>query len=189
MGIVTWFYLTDRPEDAAWLTAEEKHWIAHGLLSEKEHKRAAGTLKLAPSDPSPDVAFLKRSVCSSMVLGGRFVFWLPATIRIRRTLPIISRGDVVVSPALRPRKLLRIGALGWSSDRAVNGNGMLRAHVPAGGFFALSTLPNQGFAQLTIVAMFDGERVYLFLGAPLWALPTLLPGESAAATTGVGGSW
>ena len=25
-GIVTWFYLTDRPEQANWLTAEQRRW-------------------------------------------------------------------------------------------------------------------------------------------------------------------
>ena len=27
LGIVTWFYLTDRPDKADWLTAEQKAWL------------------------------------------------------------------------------------------------------------------------------------------------------------------
>src|ERR1700716_3274179 len=34
LGIVTWVYLTDRPEKADWLTAEQKAWLAAKLQAE-----------------------------------------------------------------------------------------------------------------------------------------------------------
>src|SRR6187397_3654598 len=34
LGIVTWFYLTDRPEKAHWLTSEQKAWLAERLQAE-----------------------------------------------------------------------------------------------------------------------------------------------------------
>src|ERR1700743_678855 len=34
LGIVTWFYLTDRPEHASWLSAEQKAWLAARLDAE-----------------------------------------------------------------------------------------------------------------------------------------------------------
>src|SRR3954468_15998441 len=34
LGIVTWFYLTDRPEKADWLTAEQKAWLSSRLAAE-----------------------------------------------------------------------------------------------------------------------------------------------------------
>ena len=41
LGIVTWFYLTDRPEKADWLTAEQKAWLAAKLQAEIATKQAA----------------------------------------------------------------------------------------------------------------------------------------------------
>lgn len=35
LGVVTWFYLTDRPRDAAWLLPEEREWLA-GILASEE---------------------------------------------------------------------------------------------------------------------------------------------------------
>ena len=40
LGIVTWFYLTDRPEHAAWLSAEQKAWLSQKLTTERAAKEA-----------------------------------------------------------------------------------------------------------------------------------------------------
>src|SRR5262249_47781542 len=40
LGIVTWFYLTDRPEKAGWLTSEQKAWLASKLEAERAAKEA-----------------------------------------------------------------------------------------------------------------------------------------------------
>src|ERR1700753_3929939 len=46
LGIVSWFYLTDRPEKADWLTAEQKAWLAAKLNAEIATKQAAKHLTL-----------------------------------------------------------------------------------------------------------------------------------------------
>jgi MFS transporter, ACS family, tartrate transporter len=42
MGVVTWFYLTDRPEQAKWLPEDEKQWIIDELAKEKKQKMELG---------------------------------------------------------------------------------------------------------------------------------------------------
>jgi hypothetical protein len=42
LGIVTWFYLTDRPEKAEWLDADQKAWLASKLQAENAAKQATG---------------------------------------------------------------------------------------------------------------------------------------------------
>ncbi|MCW2484232.1 MFS transporter, partial [Candidatus Symbiopectobacterium sp. NZEC135] len=42
VGIITWFYLVDRPQDAKWLNEEEKRWLVGELESEhaaKQHSK------------------------------------------------------------------------------------------------------------------------------------------------------
>src|SRR6201991_4455054 len=41
LGIVTWFYLTDRPDKADWLSAEQKAWLSSRLEGEIAAKQAA----------------------------------------------------------------------------------------------------------------------------------------------------
>ncbi|WP_215549985.1 MFS transporter [Amycolatopsis sp. CA-230715] len=40
LAVVTWFYLTDRPEKAKWLTAEERTWLSNELETERKATEA-----------------------------------------------------------------------------------------------------------------------------------------------------
>jgi ACS family tartrate transporter-like MFS transporter len=46
IGVVTLFVLTDRPEHATFLTAEEKDWLSHKLHAERRAKEAVRTFSL-----------------------------------------------------------------------------------------------------------------------------------------------
>jgi len=46
IGIVTFFLLTDRPEQARFLTAEERNWLAAKLAAERKAKEAVRTFTL-----------------------------------------------------------------------------------------------------------------------------------------------
>ena len=41
LGIVTWFYLTDKPEKADWLSAEQKAWLKGKLDAEVAAKHVS----------------------------------------------------------------------------------------------------------------------------------------------------
>src|SRR3954469_3588203 len=58
LGIVTWFYLTDRPEKADWLSAEQKAWLKTKLDSEIAAKQAVKHLSLGEALTSPKVIML-----------------------------------------------------------------------------------------------------------------------------------
>lgn len=42
LAVATWFYLTDRPSQAKWLTAEEKQWLEATLAREREAAATSG---------------------------------------------------------------------------------------------------------------------------------------------------
>ena len=44
MGIITWFYLTDKPKDAKWLTQAEKDWLVNKLEGERDKNKVGGSL-------------------------------------------------------------------------------------------------------------------------------------------------
>jgi MFS transporter, ACS family, tartrate transporter len=46
MGVLTWFVLTDRPQQAKFLTPEEKAWLAQTLASERAAKEALRTFSM-----------------------------------------------------------------------------------------------------------------------------------------------
>src|SRR3979411_2670289 len=55
LGVVSWFYLTDRPAKADWLTAEQKGWLSSKLAGEIAAKQAAAHLTLGQGPAPPKV--------------------------------------------------------------------------------------------------------------------------------------
>ena len=56
LGVVTWLYLTDRPEDARWLDEEEKAWLAGELGHEEEVRDGVSTQDPGCSHQPGDLA-------------------------------------------------------------------------------------------------------------------------------------
>src|SRR5882724_7598414 len=81
LGIVTWFYLTDRPEHANWLTSEQKAWLAAKLNAEIAAKQAAKHLTLGEALASSKVIMLSLIYfCFVAALYG-MQFWLPQIVK------------------------------------------------------------------------------------------------------------
>src|SRR5262249_45971124 len=40
LGVIAWRYLTDRPEQAHWLTADERRWLVRRMMQESEERAA-----------------------------------------------------------------------------------------------------------------------------------------------------
>jgi MFS transporter, ACS family, tartrate transporter len=81
LGIVTWFYLTDRPAKADWLTAEQKAWLAAKLESEVAAKQAANHLSLGQALASPKVIALSLIYFGFVAALYGMQFWLPTIIK------------------------------------------------------------------------------------------------------------
>jgi MFS transporter, ACS family, tartrate transporter len=81
LGIVTWFYLTDRPAQADWLTAEQKAWLSAKLESETAAKQAATHLTLGQALTSPKVITLSLIYFGFVAALYGMQFWLPQIIK------------------------------------------------------------------------------------------------------------
>ena len=81
LGIVTWFYLTDRPEKADWLTTEQKAWLAAKLQAEVATKQAAQHLTLGQALSSPKVITLSLIYFGFVGALYGMQFWLPQIVK------------------------------------------------------------------------------------------------------------
>src|ERR1700710_688024 len=81
LGIVTWFYLTDRPEKADWLTAEQKAWLAAKLQAETATKQAASHMSLGQALSSPKVIMLSLVYFGFVGALYGMQFWLPQIVK------------------------------------------------------------------------------------------------------------
>jgi MFS transporter, ACS family, tartrate transporter len=82
LGIATWLYLTDKPEDAGWLTDDEKQWLASELAEEERLRvrNGAGTdIRAVVADRS--VWHLALIYCTLVIGLYGTGFWMPQIIR------------------------------------------------------------------------------------------------------------
>jgi nitrate/nitrite transporter NarK len=81
LGIVAWFYLTDRPAKADWLSAEQKAWLSKRLESEIAAKQAAQHLTLGQALSSPKVLTLSLIYFGFVAALYGMQFWLPQIVK------------------------------------------------------------------------------------------------------------
>ena len=81
LGIVTWFYLTDRPEKADWLSAEQKAWLKTKLDSEIAAKQAVKHFTLSEALSSPKVIMLSLIYFGFVGALYGMQFWLPQIVK------------------------------------------------------------------------------------------------------------
>src|SRR4030081_2545085 len=81
LGIVTWFYLTDRPAKADWLAGEQKAWLSSRLESEIAAKQGAQQLKMGQEPLSPKVITLSLIYFGFVGALYGMQFWLPQIVK------------------------------------------------------------------------------------------------------------
>lgn len=81
LAVMTYAYLTDRPQDANWLTAEERGWLESELAGDATAKRGLEVSQIGATLRSPRVWLLSLTY---LTLGCGFFglnFWLPQIIK------------------------------------------------------------------------------------------------------------
>lgn len=81
LGIVTWFYLTDKPSKADWLTPDQKMWLADRLESERTVKESAHGMSLGQALTSPKVLMLSVIYFGFVAALYGMQFWLPQIVK------------------------------------------------------------------------------------------------------------
>ena len=188
LGIVTWFYLTDKPEHANWLSAEQKSWLTAKLNAEKAAKETAGYFTLGEALASPRVITLSL-ICFGFV-GAVYgmQFWLPQIVKAFG-LSNAQTGFVTAIPYL----FGAIAMIVWarhsdaSRERAMHVGAPLLLAAVALSISSYFTDPTMTMVALTIAAICVFSTFAVF-----WTLPTAwLSGTAAAGrkNTSVCMSW
>jgi MFS transporter, ACS family, tartrate transporter len=81
LGIVAWFYLTDRPEHANWLTAGQKQWLVAKLDAEIAAKETVRRFTLGEALASPKVITLSLIYFGFVGALYGMQFWLPQIVK------------------------------------------------------------------------------------------------------------
>jgi MFS transporter, ACS family, tartrate transporter len=177
LGIVAWFYLTDRPEKAEWLNAEQKAWLASKLQAENAAKQAVQHLSLGQALSSGKVIALSLIYFGYVGAVYGMQFWLPQIVKAFG-LTNAQTGFVTAIPYL----FGTIAMILWARhsdatrERVAHVGGPLLLTALALGVSSYITDPTTTMIVLTMAAigMFCTFAVF-------WTLPTAWLSGTAAA--------
>lgn len=181
LGVAVFFWLTDRPAQAKWLTAEERAALEAELEAERVQSSGTKKVSVLQAIVHPRVLLLALAYFFAIYSAYGVEFFLPSVIKRWYGLQPQSIGWLVtLPPALAFIALLTAG---WSSDR--HRERRYHAAVPllVGGVFLGLAPFTQGHLMLTIgffMLAWSGFKAYL---PAFWALPNTFLTQAAAATS------
>ncbi len=189
LAVVTWYYLTDRPSDAKWLTEQERDWLSSTLAAEEkatQDAHAGWTLKKALTSP--------RILALAVVYGGivyglyALSFFLPTIIagfeqQFGTTYGVVERGLINSVPYA----VAAVVMVFWAKHGDRTGERTWHVALPAlvGGLAIPIALylgnPVAAMIAVTVCAVGVCSAMPTF-----WALPTtFLSGVAAAGAIGL----
>src|ERR671920_642703 len=182
LGVACWFYLTDRPEDAGWLTAEERNWLARTIADEGETPGR----EASPGRAMADLRVVGLGLVYFGVVYGLYAvsFFLPTVVagfaeRFDASYSIFETGAIVAIPFLAGAVTMVL----WSrhSDRTGERRWPLALPAALGGV----TIPVALYldSPFTVMAVITLTAVGICCALPVfWHFPPLfLTGAGAAA--------
>ncbi len=178
LGVVVFFYLTDRPEQAHWLEPVERVWLGNAIRAEQTRAQERHGVGVGRALVHP-VVWVLGFICFAFQCGSYgLTLWIPQIIKGLAGFSDFQVGMVSAIPYFAAA--LGMVAIGVHSDRT----GERFKHIAvtllvgATGFVASAYLvsPIPGMVALTVAAVGDlGGR------GPFWALPgRFLAGNASA---------
>src|SRR4051812_569694 len=179
IGFVVLFVLTDKPEQAKFLTAEERTWLSQTIAAERRAKEAVQTMSLWQAMVDPRVLLLSLNYLGIVTASLGMLIFIPQIIKSLGVTSNMTVGWLTMIPYICAAFALL--GWGWLSDRmnerrwnlfwacVLSTAGLVMAGMTMGTWWAL--------VGMSIAACgFYGSK------GPFWAMPPMfLTGPAAAA--------
>lgn len=184
VGIIAWFYLIDKPDDAKWLTREEKDWLNTELARENAKKSSAANHSFRSVMLNGRVWVLCLIYFGFVYGLYALAFFLPTIIggfqeQFGATFTVMQKGLITGAPYV----LAVIVMYFWSRD--VSNRGCKTWHIAIPAVVGAITVPTALYMEtpLSTMLIISLTASAIFAALPnFWTLPTqFLSGASAAA--------
>ena len=177
LGVVVLFYMTDRPEQAKWLTDDERTWLVSAMNTEAAKK--SGTASHSVWRGLADLRVIALSLVYFGTSAGLYTLgiWAPQIIK-EFGLSSLQIGFLNALPGI----VAIVAMVLWArhSDRT----GERTWHVVVACVLAAAGLVLAGFAGTVVAVLLALTLVNIGISAakpPLWSMPTMFLSGSAAA--------
>ncbi|MBD8494124.1 MFS transporter [Pseudomonas syringae] len=181
LGVMCYFYLTDTPEQARWLTPEEKAWLLAELERDRQSRKHVKRLGVLKTMTHPKVLYLSFIYfvyqCGSLGVG----YWMPQIIKgFSSELTHTQIGLIAMVPYIVATAAMIL----WSRSSDRRNERKLHSAIPllvaAIGLIGAGLSGNPLLAMAMIAVALSG--LYSFK-SPFWALPTLFLDRATAAVS------
>jgi ACS family tartrate transporter-like MFS transporter len=180
LGTAAFFYLTDWPAQATWLASDQRRWIEQKLEEEKPAKVRSITISQALR--SRTVLLLAAATFLNYFVFYSFAFWFPTVLKRQSGLSDVRVGLLGAVPYVAA--LIGMLINGWHSDKSRERRWHSAVPLFIAAIALLVLIREPSSIPLTVV-LFTMVCICESSLASLWAMPTEILSESAAAA-GVG---
>jgi ACS family tartrate transporter-like MFS transporter len=180
LGVVAFFFLTDWPPQARWLTSEQRQWISGTLEQEKSPTQQSRSIGQAVRCRT--VLLLAGAAFLQYFVGYSVIFWLPTILKNRSGFSDLHVGLFGAVPYVVA--LLAMLFNGWHSDkdRERRWHAAFPLFIGAAGFLCLISLPSSNVMTVSLLSLICVPMAFLPV---FWAIPTeILSGSKAAVVVG-----
>jgi ACS family tartrate transporter-like MFS transporter len=181
VGVVTYFYMTDRPLQAPWLPDDERDWIVRELEGELQAKNKIRnpTILEAFGDPRTLRLIFAYFLALTGALGT--IYWIPTFVKRLSGFSNRTVTSLLLIPALMGIAGMLIN--GWHSDRTAERHWHSAIPLVAAGLmFGLLTVFRHEVSLAIACLLLGSGFLYAYYPA-FWAIPTMMLSEAAAAAT------
>jgi ACS family tartrate transporter-like MFS transporter len=181
IGIITVFYMTDRPADASWLPHDQREWLTTELQAELEAKKKVRNYTVMEAFSNPRILRLILAYLLALTGALGTIYWIPTFVKRLSGLSNQTVTSLLLIPALIG--ITGMLANGWHSDKTAERH--WHSAVPlvaAGAMFGLLTVFHHE-VPFAIACLLLGSGVLYAYYPAFWAIPTMILTEAAAAAT------
>jgi ACS family tartrate transporter-like MFS transporter len=181
VGIITYFYMTDRPVQASWLPHDERDWLVNELQAELQAKKKIRNYKIMEAFCDPRILRLIFAYFLALTGALGTIYWLPTFVKRLSGFSTWTVTSLLLIPALMGIAGMLIN--GWHSDRTAERH--WHSAIPllaAGLMFGLLTVFRHE-VRLAIACLLLGSGFLYAYYPAFWAIPTMMLSEAAAAAT------
>jgi ACS family tartrate transporter-like MFS transporter len=181
VGIITFFYMTDRPVQASWLPQDERNWLVNELQVELQAKKKIRNYTI--TEAFCDLRILRLILAYFLALTGLLgtVYWIPTFVKRLSEFSNQTVTSLLLIPALMGIADMLIN--GWHSDKTAERH--WHSAIPllvAGLMFGLLTAFRHEVPWAIAFLLLGSGFAYAYLPT-FWAIPTMMLSEAAAAAT------
>ena len=179
LGVVTIFYLTDRPMQAKWLTSAEREWITRELEQETLAKKRVRDYTILEAFCDRQIILVMTVFFFGLMGALSSTYWVPTFIKRISGLPNSTVTWLTALPGLIGIVAMLVNA--WHSDKT--GERRWHAAVPlflAGTAHLLLLIQRQNVAGSLSLLIIGGGLMFAYYPV-FWSIPTMVLTESAAA--------